>query len=89
MDGVLDRDKVKKIFKLISKSCRQIEGRSLRLMPPDADSVYSKGYQIHISPNNDIILQDCIENIVKSNDLALAVEKDTLIIFNPTKKVKG
>ncbi len=86
MDGILDREKVTKLFKEISYRCRQIEGRSLRLMPPNADSVYSKGYQIHISPNNDLLLQDCIERIAKSNYLAIAIEKDTLIIFNPIKK---
>ncbi|NLF88406.1 hypothetical protein GX563_06250 [Candidatus Bathyarchaeota archaeon] len=64
---------------------RHIEGKSLKLMPPNADSVISKGYQIHISPNNDEMLESCIEKIVKQHELAIASEGNTLIIFNPLK----
>jgi len=55
-------------------------------MPPNADSVHSKGYQIHISPNHDETMKSCIERLAKNNDLAIALEEDVLIIFNPQKK---
>ena len=85
MDEVLDREKVSQVFDRVFNNCPMIIGRSIRLMPPNADSVHSKGYQVHISPNNDESLQNCIEKIAKSNDLAIAVENDTLVIFNPLK----
>ncbi len=85
MDEVLDKEKISEIFSQIFVSCPKLVGRSLKIMPPNADSVYSKGFQIHISPNNDDSLQMCIEKIAKSNDLGTAVENDTIIIFNPLK----
>lgn len=85
MEDVLDRQKVMEIFKRLFSECQYIEGKSLKLMPPNADSVFSKGYQIHISPNNDEIAEHCITKIAKESDLAIANEEDTLIIFNPVK----
>ena len=83
MDDVLDREKVLRLFKVFFGRCRHIEGKSLKLMPPNADSVHSKGYQIHISPNNDEMLEGCIERIAKEHELAVANEGNTLVIFKP------
>lgn len=83
MDEVLDRKEVLRLFKVIFSRCRHIEGKSLKLMPPDADSVHSKGYQIHISPNNDEALECCIERVAKEHELAVADEGNTLVIFKP------
>jgi hypothetical protein len=83
MDEVLDRDKVIDFFKAIFITCTQVEGRSIKLMPPNADSVFSKGYQIHISPNNNEFLGICIQKVAKKSELEIANEGDTLIIFNP------
>jgi hypothetical protein len=83
MNDVLDREEVVRVFKVLFGRCRHIEGKSLKLMPPDADSVHSKGYQIHISPNNDEALECCIERVVKEHELAVADEGDILVIFKP------
>jgi hypothetical protein len=83
MNNVLDRDEVIRVFKVIFGRCRHIEGKSLKIMPPDADSVHSKGYQIHISPNNDDALECCIERVAKEHALAVADEGDMLVIFKP------
>lgn len=83
MNDVLDREEVLRLFKVIFSRCRHIEGKSLKLMPPDADSVHSKGYQIHISPNNDEALECCIERVAREHMLAVADEGDMLVIFKP------
>jgi hypothetical protein len=83
MNDVLDREEVLILLKVLFDQCRHIEGKSLKLMPPNADSVHSKGYQIHISPNNDEALEHCIARIVKEHELAVADEGDTLVIFKP------
>ncbi len=83
MNDVLDREEVIRVFKVLFGRCRHIEGKSLKLMPPDADSVLSKGYQIHISPNNDEALECCIERVAKEHELAVADEGNTLVIFKP------
>jgi len=83
MNDVLDRETVLRLFKVIFGRCRHIEGKSLKLMPPNADSVHSKGYQIHISSNNDEMLEGCIERIAREYELAVANEGNTLVIFKP------
>lgn len=83
MKSVLDRDRVVNLFRVIFDDCSQIEGKSLKLMPPDADSVYSKGYQIHFSIDKDENLEACIKRIAEANELATIKEKNILIIFNP------
>jgi hypothetical protein len=83
MNDVLDREEVRRVFKVLFGQCRHLEGKSLKLMPPNADSVHSRGYQIHISPNNDEALECCIERVVKEHALAVADEGDTLVIFKP------
>jgi hypothetical protein len=56
------------------------------LMPPDADDVLSKGYQLHIRSTSiskeDI---DCIRPIVEARNLALSDESENhlLIIYKP------
>jgi hypothetical protein len=85
MADVLDREEVLRLLKVLFDQCRHIEGKSLKLMPPNADSVHSKGYQIHISPNNDEALEHCIERIVKEHNLVVANEDNILVIFKPVK----
>jgi hypothetical protein len=83
MNDVLDREEVIKLFKVLFDRCRHIEGKSLKLMPPDADNVHSKGYQIHISPNNDEALECCIGRVAREHELAVVDEGDMLVIFKP------
>ncbi len=83
---VLDRDKVVQVLKDIFNACNLIEGKSVKFMPPNADSVFSKGYQIHIEPSDDESFTTCIERIAIKYDLATAKERNALIIFNPVKE---
>ena len=86
MQDVLDRDKVVEVLKDIFGKCNLIEGKSIKLMPPDADSVLSKGYQIHIQTKCDQYTESCLQRIAKKYALATAIEDDFLVIYNPTKK---
>jgi hypothetical protein len=85
LQDVFDRAKVLEFFKTLFCQCNHIEGKSIKIMAPNADSVFSKGYQIHIAPVTDLMLRTCVEDCAKSEDLAVALEGDTLVIFNPIK----
>ncbi len=82
MKRTLDRKKVLELLRLVFQSCQNIEGKTIKLMPPNADGECSKGYQIHIEPNEEI-MERCIKKITRKSNLATAKEGKTLIIFNP------
>lgn len=59
-----------------------IEGRAIKLMPPGADSVLSKGYQLHIEVNDSYqILEECVKPIATAKGLTTAKEGQVLEIY--------
>ncbi len=82
MPEILDRPIVVSFLKQAFEQCPQLEGKSIKLMPPNADSVHSKGYQIHIQPNS-VNFEKCMQPIIKKHNLSMIHEENTLIIFNP------
>ncbi len=74
-------------IKEIFDRCPHIEGKSLKLMPPDADSVLSKGCQIHIETGKDPTLDNCLATIAQRLNLAVHSEADFLIIYKPRKSI--
>ncbi len=81
----MQREEAITAIKEIFYRCPYIEGKSLKLMPPDADSVLSKGCQIHIETRQDITLDNCLAAISQRLNLAVHSEGDLLIIYKPTK----
>lgn len=53
------------------------------LMPPDADSVLSKGYQIHINAERSACNREVVSKIAQINGLMLIEENGTLVIYKP------
>ena len=69
------------------EQCPNIEGKPFALMPPNADDVLSKDYQIHILTDVDESLLACIGNIVrKKGNLGLNLQKGLVVIYEPIKK---
>jgi len=72
-------DFIKEIFAL----CHNIEGRSIKLISPDTNSLLSKGYQIHVETKNNDDLDQCVRTIANHNNLAVNSEGEFLIIYKP------
>lgn len=79
----MQREQAVNVIKEIFAICHHVEGKSIKLMPPNADDVLSKGCQIHLQTRNDRELDSCIKAIADSEGLAVAKEGDNLIIYKP------
>jgi hypothetical protein len=77
----MERPEAAEILKEILQNCSSLEGRSVKLMPPDADSVLSKGFQIHLQKSNEGIKKNCIYKIAKKHGLQVYDEEDFLVIY--------
>jgi hypothetical protein len=62
-----------------------LQGNSFALMPPNADSVLSKGYQIHIKRTLDESTLLAVRKIVLDRGLAISEENNLTVIFKPIK----
>lgn len=83
----MDRKQVAILFKQMFDKCPNLEGKSFALMPPNADDVLSKDYQIHIKSELDEDTLLCIRRIVKEHDnLAISEQNNLLVIFEPVKE---
>jgi len=79
----MDREISIAIVKQIFEKCNHVEGKSIKLMPPDADSVLSKGNQIHIEVGDDESLRSCLAVIAEQNNLKIHEEEKMLIVYKP------
>jgi len=77
------RNEAAEILKEVLISCRVLEGRNVKLMPPDAASVLSKGCQIHVEKVNDGVTQSCISRIARKHQLSVHEDGDYLVIYKP------
>jgi hypothetical protein len=83
----MDRKDVASLFKDLFDSCPNLEGKPFVLMPPNADNVMSKDYQIHITAEIDESLLACLRKIVKKYDkYAISLEKNLTVIYEPLKQ---
>ena len=82
----MNRDEAVDLLKELLDKYRSLEGKSFAIMPPDANNVRSKGYQVHIKTELDenTILQ--LRRYALDCGLALTEEKKNLtIIYKPMK----
>ena len=77
----MEREKAISVVKEIFDKCNLIEGKAIKLMPPDANNVLSNGCQIHIESRNDTHLEKCLKTIASSKSLAFAKEGEQVIIY--------
>ena len=84
----MKREEAVIVIKRIFEECNGIEGKSLKLMPPDANNVLSKGCQIHIDTGKDDILNSCLKFVANKSNLAVELEENYLILYKPKKNKK-
>jgi hypothetical protein len=79
----MNREQALDVIKEIFALCHHIEGRSVKLVSPDTNSLLSKGYQVHIETKNNDGLDQCLRMIANHNNLAVNSEGGFLIIYKP------
>ena len=82
--NVLNREEATHVLKEIITGCN-LSADAVMLMPPNSDSVLSKGYQLHIKSStqpNDLL---CIKTIIETHRLAITTEPDNeiIVIYRP------
>jgi hypothetical protein len=74
------------IFNEIAK-CGKFEPKDVSLMPPDANSVLSHGYQLHVKARLGEDHIECVKPFIEKYSLAMNYEpeKELLVIYRPLK----
>jgi hypothetical protein len=81
----MNREQAINIIKQIFDKCKDVEGKSIKLMPPQENSALSNTFQIHIQTSNmtNDIIQTCVEDIAEKNNLSVKVKNGWLIMYKP------
>jgi hypothetical protein len=79
----MDRKQAVAVIKQIFEHCSEIEGKSIKLMPPKEGNGLSNTFQIHIQINNDEFLKRCIETIAKEHNLATKEKNGLIVVYKP------
>lgn len=82
----MNRQEAADLLKELLGAFCSLEGKSFALMPPNADSVLSKGCQIHIKAALDESTLLGIQKIVIERNLAMHEEANLTVIYKPIKK---
>ncbi len=77
------------VLKEIFDKCKYLNGTYMALIPPNASSLLSQGYQVYIKASFDAETQKIIQKILEKYNCILLLEKeDVAIIYEPeTKKM--
>jgi hypothetical protein len=78
----LDRVEAVSVLREIISKCNLIVN-FVNLVPPRADDVVSKGYQIHIKPSIDTCDREVVLRIIVEHQLALQEDDEKIIIYKP------
>lgn len=83
----MNRQEAVDLLKEISDTCGSLREQGIALMPPDADSVLSHGYQLHIFAEVSEESIVCLKEVIKKRKLQLNLvqEKNLLVIYRPMK----
>ncbi len=79
----MDRQQAVNVIKEIFEECQLIEGKSIKLLPPEANPTLSNTFQIHIDTNSNPSLEACIKDIAKRHNLAVATKSNYAVIYKP------
>jgi len=75
------REQASYVIREIFAICHHVDGKAIKLMPPDENNCLSKGFQIQIERVNRE-LEQCIKPIAHHNNLSLHREGTLLIIYS-------
>ncbi len=79
----VDRKGMVNVLKEILDNCQEITSANVMIMPPNSNDTTSKGEQLHIMTNADGLTRQCLEGIIKRYNLALKVEADRIVVYEP------
>jgi hypothetical protein len=82
----LKREEAILVLKALFEKCTNLDGHYLELLPPNASSRMSGGYQIKIKATLDEETRTCMQDILMKNHLTIKVkEEESFIIYRPHK----
>jgi hypothetical protein len=85
----LKREEAILVLKELFEKCTNLDGHYLELLPPNASSRMSGGYQIQIKANLDEETRTCMQDVLMKNHLTIKItDPDSFIIYRPTGKHK-
>ena len=76
----MEREQASNVIREIFAICHHVDGKSIKLMPPDKNNCLSKGFLIQIERVNHE-LEQCIMPIANHNNLSLHREDTFLVIY--------
>ncbi len=83
----MKREEAILVLKELFEKCTNLDGHYLELLPPNASSKMSGGYQIEIKATLDEETRTCMQDILMKNHLTIKIqEADSFIIYNLTNK---
>ena len=84
----MNREQAVAVIKQIFEKCSRVEGKSIKLLAPNANGALSDTFQIHIQTREDELLQSCIMSIAKDNNLAVKRKGSLFVIYKRYANVK-
>ena len=79
----MNRKQAVTLIQEIFDKCQQIEGKSIKLLPPKDNNALTNTYQIHIETKNDEVLVSCITNVAEKHNLAVRCKDGFCIVYKP------
>jgi hypothetical protein len=81
---LMKREEAIEVLKNLFEICTTLDGRWLSLMPPNAGSKLSQGYQIIIKTPLDELTRNCMQDVLVKYHLTIKItETDTFVIYKP------
>jgi hypothetical protein len=83
----LRREEAILVLKGLFEKCTTLDGHYLEVLPPNASSRLSGGYQIQIKATLDEETRTCMQDVLMKYQLTIKVEEeDSFIIYRPPKE---
>jgi hypothetical protein len=87
LGSYLKREEAILVLKDLFEKCTNLDGHYLELIPPNASTMLSSGYQIQIKATLDEETRTCMQDVLMKNHLTIKVtDSDSFIIYKPTGK---
>ena len=83
----MKREEAILVLKELFEKCTNLDGHYLELIPPNAASLLSGGYQIQIKAILDEETRTCMQDVLMKYQLTIKVEEaNSFIIYRPHKE---
>jgi hypothetical protein len=80
----LKREEAILVLKELFENCTNLDGHYLEVIPPNASTRMSGGYQIEIRATMDEETRTCMQDILMKNHLTIKItQPDAFIIYRP------